>query len=194
MGEARSRRFPPVSGPYGWAGAALFIAAVGCELVAIIALTWLAFSNNSGSPAVWIIVLFASFPLGAAAVVIWRIGRRRAGTLPADRMPTERRNRLLVAIAVISLGSALGFGGFLFLAFTLEGARRLAFGVAALFLGTAISEFGVMRMNAVLQRPQPSLLRWSPKHPYLIYITLSIVLSGLSLATGLFWPDLLPSP
>jgi hypothetical protein len=183
-----------VSGPYGWAGAALFIAAVACELIAIIALTWLAFSNNSGSAAVWIIVLLASFPLAAAAVVMWRIGRRRAGTLPADRMPPERRNRLLVAIAVMSLGSVLGVGGFLFLAFTLEGARRLAFGVAALFLGTAISEFGVMRMNAVLQRPPPSLLGWSPKRPYLIYIMLSIVLSGLSLATGLFWPEILPSP
>jgi hypothetical protein len=94
----------------------------------------------------------------------------------------------------MSLGSALGAGGFLFLAFRLEGAGRPAFSVAALFLGTAISEFGVMRMNVVLQRPQPSLLGWSPKRPYLIYITLSLVLSGLSPAIGLFWPDLIPMP
>jgi hypothetical protein len=43
------------------------------------------------------------------------------------------------------------------------------------------------------QRPQPSLLGWSPKRPYLIYIALSLVLSGLSLAIGLFWPDLMPT-
>jgi hypothetical protein len=53
-----------VSGPYGWVGAALLIAALGCELVAILALTWLAFNKNSGPvAAVWIIVLLASFPL-----------------------------------------------------------------------------------------------------------------------------------
>jgi hypothetical protein len=155
---------------------------------------WLAFNKNSGPLALWIVVLLVSFPLGAAALFIWRIGRRRAGTLPPSRLPTERRNRLLVAIAVMSLASALGVGGFLFLAFTLAGPRRLAFGVAALFLGTAISEFGVMRMNVVLQRPQPSLFGWSPKRPYLIYITLSLILSGLSLAIGLFWPDLIPMP
>ncbi len=194
MSEARSQRFPPVSGPYGWAGAALLIAALGCQLVAILALMWLAFNKNSGPVALWILVLLMSFPVGAAALVIWRIGRRRAGTLPPSRMPTERRNRLVMAIAVMSLGSALGAGGFLFLAFTLEGPRRLAFGVAALFLGTAIWEFGVMRTNVILQRPPPSLLGWAPKRPWVIYITLSLVLSGLSLATGLFWPDLLPMP
>jgi hypothetical protein len=163
-------------------------------LVAIVALTWLALYKNSSPVAQWVVVLLVSFPLGAAAVVIWRIGGRRAGTLWPSRTPTERRNKLLLAIAVMSLGSALGGGGFLFLAFTVEGARRLAFAVAALFLGTAISEFGVMRMNVILQRPQPTLLGWSPKRPYLIYMTLSLALSALALATGLLWPGLIPTP
>jgi hypothetical protein len=170
------------------------MAAFGCQLVAILALMWLAFNKNSGPVAQWIVVLLASFPLGAAAVIIWRIGMRRAGTLPPSRMATERRSRLLVPIAVTSLGSVLGAGGCLVLAFTLDGPQRLAFAVAALFLGTAISELGVMRINVILQRPPPSLLGWSPKRPWVISITLSLVLAGLSLATGLFWPDLIPVP
>jgi hypothetical protein len=183
-----------VSGPYGWAGAGLLLVALSCQLVAVLALMWLAFNKNSGAVAQWIVVLLVSFPLSAAAIVTWRIGGRRAGRILPSRMPTERRKGLLMAVAAVALGSALGVGGFLYLAFTLEGARRLAFAAAALFLGTAISEFGVMRMNVILQRPQPTLLGWSPKRPYAIYITLSLVLSGLSLATGLFWPDLIPTP
>jgi hypothetical protein len=197
VNEGRSQPFPPVSFPYGLAGAALLIAALGCQLVAILALTWLAFNKNSGPVPLWILVLLVSFPLGAASVAIRRIGRRRAGTLASSRMPTEQRNRLLVAIAVMSVGSALGAGGFFFLAFTLEGPRRLAFGVATLFLGTAISEFGVMRTSVILQWQPLSLLGWSPRRPwviYITYITLSLVLSGLSLATGLYWPDLIPTP
>jgi hypothetical protein len=170
------------------------MAALGCQLVAILALMWLAFNKNSGPVALWIVVLLVSFPLGAAAVIIWRIGMRGTGTLPPSRMATERRNRLLAPIALMSLGSVLGAGGFLVLSFTLDGPRRLAFAVAALFLGTAISELGVMRFNVIVQRPPPSLLGWSPKRPWVIYITLSLVLAGLSLATGLLWPDLIPVP
>jgi hypothetical protein len=163
-------------------------------MVAILALLLLAFNKDSGPVARWIVVLLVSFPLGAAALVTWRIGRRRAGMAPPIRMPMERRNRLLIAIAVMTFGSVLGVGGFLFLAFTLEGPRRLAFAVAALFLGTAISEFGVMRTSVIMQRPPPSLLGWSPKRPWVIYITLSLFLSVLSVATGLLWPDLIPMP
>ncbi|HEV2012411.1 MAG TPA: hypothetical protein VGR77_00780 [Candidatus Dormibacteraeota bacterium] len=114
MNDARLRRFPPVSGPYGWAGAALTLAAVGCQGVAIIALVWLAFSNDSSLAVPWIVVLLASFPLGAGGVALWRIGWRRAGTLPPNSVPKERLKELLAASALMYLALALGFGGFVY--------------------------------------------------------------------------------
>jgi hypothetical protein len=188
---ARPRRFPPVSGPYGWVGAALILLALAGQGVAILVLVWLAFSKDLSLALPWIIVLLASFPLGAAGVALWRIGWKRTGTLSPSPMPAERRNRLLTAMAVMSLGSVFGAGGFLYLAFALEGTRRLAFAAAALFLGTSIMEIGLRKMNDIMGRPPPSLLGWSPKRAW-VYVALPLVLGGLSFVAGLFWTDLTP--
>jgi hypothetical protein len=194
MSEARFRRFPPVSGPTGWAGAALTFVALGAEGVAVFALIWAAFNNGVREAVPWIIVLLVSFPLVAAGGWLWRLGSTRAGTMSPSSVPNERRKELLWATSVMSLGSVLGFGAFLYLAFNLDGPRRLAFAMAALFFGTAIAQFGVRRVSQVLHRPPPSLLGWSPTRAWVIYLAFPLVVSALLLLTGLFWTDLIPFP
>ena len=92
---------------------------------------------------------------------------------------------------MIVLGSVLGFDGFVYLAFALQGSRRLPFVLAALIAGTAISDFGVRKMYKVLGRPGPSLLGWSPKRSWAISVAFLLIEGGL-LLIGLFRPDLIP--
>src|ERR1700730_399499 len=94
---ARPRRFPPVSGPYGWAGAALILLALAGQGVAILVLVWVACSKDLRLALPWIVVLLASFPLSAAGVALLRIGWKRDGTFSQSPMPTDRRNGLLSA-------------------------------------------------------------------------------------------------
>jgi hypothetical protein len=182
-----------VSGAYGWAGAALFLAALVCEAVAVLGLVWAVFNNDLGHAVPWFIVFLVSLPLFAAGWWLWRLGWKRAGTLPPSSVANGQRPGLLRAGAMILLGSVLGFGGFLYLAFALQGSRRLAFALAALLAGTAISEFGITRMYKVLGRPAPSLLGLSPKRSWVISVAFLLIEGGLILI-GLFWPHLIPTP
>ncbi len=193
MSEARSRRFPPVSGPYGWAGAVLFLAAIGCEAVAVLGLVWAVFNNALGQALPFFIAFVVSFPLMAAASWLWRQGWKRAGTLPPSSISKEQRPALLWAGAVILFGSILGVGGFLYLAFALHGSRRLTLAFAALLAGGVISEFGLQKMLKVLGRPAPSLFLGSSKRASVLFFVVLLVEAGL-LLIGLLWPDLIPTP
>jgi hypothetical protein len=193
MSAARSRRFPPVSGPYGWAGAALFLAAIICELVAILGLTWAAFNNAFGQAVPWLITFLVSLPLFAAATWLWRQGWKRAGVLPPSSSANQQRPALLRAGAMIILGSVLGFGGFLYLAFALHGSRRLVFAFAALLAGTAILEVGTTKMYRALGRPVPSHFLGSSKRSSVIFVAVLLLETGL-LLIGLLRPDLIPMP
>jgi hypothetical protein len=193
VSEARSRRFPPVSGPYGWAGAALFLAGAICEVAAVFAVMAAAFNNDLRQAAPWFVLFVVSLPLSAAGAYLWRLGSKRAGTLPPNPVPNERRPALLRAGALVILGSVLGFGGFLYLAFALHGSRRLTFGFASLLAGLVISEFGIVKMYAVLGRPAPGFLGLSPKRSLIISAAF-LVIDGAFLLIGLFRPDLIPFP
>jgi hypothetical protein len=193
VSEARSRRFPPVSGPYGWAGAALFVAGAVCEVVAVFAVMAAAFNSDLRQAAPWFVLFVVSLPLFAAGAYLWRLGSKRAGTLSPNPVPNERRTALLRAASVIVLGSVIGFGGFLYLAFALQGTRRLAFALAALIAGTAISEVGTKKMYKVLGRPVPSLFLGSSRRSSVLFFAV-LLLEAALLLIGLLWPDLIPTP
>jgi hypothetical protein len=170
----------------------LLIVAVSCQLVAVLALLWLAYNKDSSMVALWIVVVLVSLPLGAAAVVLWRIGWRRAGTLPPNLLPKERRRTFLVAFAVTYIGYALGIGGFVYLALTLEGSRRLAFGFAGFLVCGAVANLAGEKVTEVLRARFPTIYgrRW-PKWVTWVFFGLSLVASGLLVLVGSFWPDLL---
>jgi hypothetical protein len=94
---------------------------------------------------------------------------------------------------VILLGSVSGFGAFLYLAFALQGSRRLTLAIAALLAGGVISEFGFQKMFKVLGRPAPALLGLSPKRSLIVSIAF-LLIDGCFLLIGLLRPDLLPMP
>ena len=194
MDEAQSRRFPPVSGPHGWAGAALLIAAIGCEVVGVFGLMWAAFDNALGQAGLWLIVFLVSFPLFAGTGWLWQRGWKQAGTHPLSSMPNQQRTALLWANAVTILGSVLGFGAFLYLAFRLQGSHRLAFALAALLLGLAISDIGSIKLRETLRESLParfpSHFGRSQKWAW-IFFGVSLASSGLFFLIGLFWPDAL---
>jgi hypothetical protein len=193
VSEARSRRFPPVSGPFGWAGAVLFVTGFACEVVAVFAVMGAAF-NNDLSKAMPLVILFpVSLPLFGAGVWAWRQGSKRAATPLPSSLATEKRPALLRAGAVILLGSVFGFGAFLYLAFALQGSRRLTLAIAALLAGGVISEFGFQKMFKVLGRPVPALLGLSPKRSLIVSIAF-LLIDGCFLLIGLLRPDLLPMP
>jgi hypothetical protein len=193
VSEARSRRFPPVSGPYGWAGAALFVAGAICEVVAVFAVMAAAFNNDLSQAAPWFVLFVVSLPLFGAGAYLWRLGSKRAGTLPPNSVPNEQRPALLRAVAVILLGSVLGFGGFLYLAFALHGTRRLSLAISALLAGAVISEFGVRKMYKVLGRRAPGFFGLSPKRSLVISVAFLLINCGF-LIIGLLRPDLIPMP
>ncbi len=159
--------------------------------MAIFGIMAAAFNNDLGRAAPWFIVFLVSLPLIAAGAWLLRLGSKRAGTLPLASVASEQRAALLRAGSVIVLGSVLGFDGFVYLAFALQGSRRLAFALAALIAGTAISECGVRKIHKVLGRPGPSLLGWSPKRSWAISVALLLIEGGL-LLIGFLRPDLLP--
>jgi hypothetical protein len=163
-----------------------------CELGAVFAVMGGAFNNDLSQAAPWFILFLVSLPLFAAGAYLLRLGSKRAGTLPPNPVPNERRTALLRAVAVMTLGSAIGFGGFLYLAFALHGSRRLAFALAALVLGLAISDFGIRKMYKVLPRP-PGPLGWSLRRSWVISVALLVFECGL-LFIGVFRPGLIPTP
>ena len=176
-----------MSGPYGWAGAALFVAGAICEVVAVFAVMAAAFNNNLRQAAPWFVLFLASLPLFGAAAYLLRLGSKRAGTLPPNPVSNDRRMALVRAVSVIVLGSVIGFGGFLYLAFALQGSRRLAFALAALIAGTAISEVGAKKMYEVLGRPVPSLFLGSSRRSSVLFVAVLLIEAALVLI-GLFRP------
>jgi hypothetical protein len=179
-----------MSGPYGWAGAALLIVALGCEAVGVFGLMWAAFDNALGQAGLWLIALLVSFPLFVGSWWLWRLGWKQAGTHPFSSMPNQQRTALLWANAVTILASVLGFGAFLYLAFRLQGSHRLAFALAALFLGLAISDIGSIKLREILRARLPSRFGRSQKWAW-IFFGVSLASSGLFFLIGLFWPDVM---
>ena len=182
-----------MSGPYGWAGVALLLAALACEAVAVFGIMASAFNNDLGKAGPWFILFLVSLPLFATGGWLLQLGSKRAGTLPPSSVATEKRTALLRAGAVILLGSVLGFGGFLYLAFAFQGSRRLTLAIAALLAGGVISEFGVQKMFKVLGRPAPGFLGLSPKRSLVVSIAF-LLIDGCFLLIGLLRPDLIPMP
>jgi hypothetical protein len=151
---------------------------------------WAAFDNALGQAGPWFIVFLVSFPLFVGSWWLLRRGWKQAGTHPLSSMPNQQRTALLWANAVTILGSVLGFGAFLYLAFRLQGSRRLAFALAALFLGLAISDIGSIKLREILHARFPSRFGRSQKWAR-IFFGLSLASSGLFFLIGLFWPDVM---
>lgn len=164
-----------------------------CEVVAVFAVMAAAFNNDLRQAAPWFVLFVASLPLFAAGAYLMRLGSKRAGTLRPNLVPNERRTALLRAGSVIVLGSVIGFGGFLYLAFALQGNRRLAFALAALIAGTAISEVGMKKLYQVLGRPGPSLLLGSSRRSSVLFVVVLLIEAALVLI-GLLRPNLIPAP
>jgi hypothetical protein len=180
-----------MSGLHGWLAAALMIGAVGCQLVAVVALMWLAYNKDPRNVALWAVVLLASFPLAAAAVTL-RFGWRRVTVLLRNSVPKEQFKALLLSTVILYLALELGFGGFIYLAFTLEGGRRLALASAALFFGMAISDLATGKIYEILRVRFPRGFGQSRKRTWVI-AGVSVLAGGFFLLTGLFWPDLMPT-
>jgi hypothetical protein len=179
-------------GPYGWAGAALLLAGLVCEAVAIFALMATAFADELSHAGPWFIVFLVSLPLLTAGWWLWRLGWKRSG-IPPSSAENELRTPLLRATGVSILGSVLGFGAFLYLAFALRGSHRLAFAFSALLLGLAISDLGSIKLRRILQKRLPTRFGRSHKLAWVVF-GLSLVSSVLLFLIGLLWPDLMPVP
>jgi hypothetical protein len=68
-----------VSGPYGWAGVSVLLAAVGGETVAVFGIMAAAFSNDLGNAVPWFILFLVSVPLTAAGGWLWQQRAKRRG-------------------------------------------------------------------------------------------------------------------
>lgn len=187
MGEARVRRFPPVSGPYGWAGAGFVVAALASEMGAALYL-FLLVLNRDGHFVIPLIICFVlTFPLLGAALVLWRIGMKRAGTLHPSSMAKERQRQLFGTLAVMNLGTVLGVGTFVYLALQLNGTRRFVFALVPILLAGIVSHLGLLKLRQLQNRPAPRILGLSPKHEAIIFIALSLISASILVVTGLFW-------
>jgi|SRR5438132_546580 len=187
MGEARVRRFPPVSGPYGWGGAVFLVAALASTMGAGIYL-FLLVLNRDGHFAIPLIVCFVlAFPLQGAALMLWRIGMKRAGTFQPSSIAKERQRQLFGALAAINLATLLGIGGFIYLALRLDGTRRLVFAMVPIFLAAGVSQLGLLKLRELQNRPAPRILGLAPKQEAAVFIAFSLIGSAFLVAAGLFW-------
>jgi hypothetical protein len=187
MGEAWVRRFPPVSGPYGWAGAVFVLAALASQMGAGLFL-FLLVLNRDGRLAIPLIICFVlGFPLLGAALVLWRIGMQQAGTLRPNSMAKDRQEQLFGTLAVMNLGAALGIGAFVYLALRLDGTRRFVFGMVPILLAGIVSHLGLLKLRQLQNRPAPSILGLAPKHEAIIFIAVSLISAAILVVTGLFW-------
>jgi hypothetical protein len=187
MGEARVRRFPPVSGPYGWSGAAFVFLALASQVVVGFLLFWLVL-NRDGRVVIPMIVCFVlSFPLLGAALALWRIGMKRTGTLRPSTMPREQQRQVFGTLAVMNLATLLGLGAFIYVAFRLEGDRRLVLAMVPILLAGLASVLAMRRMQQVINRPQPRLLGLAPRQQTIILVALGLLGAALLVVTGLFW-------
>jgi len=71
MSQPPPRRFPPVSGPYGWAGAGFLVAALASQMAAAIFLVWLVV-NRDRRVVIPLIICF--FWASRCWVPLWRSG------------------------------------------------------------------------------------------------------------------------
>ena len=190
MGEARVRRFPPVSGPFGWAGAALVVAALASQMAAVLYLFLLVLNRDGHFVIPMVIGVVLSFPLLGAALVLWRIGIKRAGTLRPSSMPKERQRQLFATLAWMNLAALLGIGAFIYLALRLDGTRRFVFATVPILLAGGVSQLGLLKLRELQDRPAPRMLGLDPKQEAAVFITLSLIGSAVLVVTGLFWiPD-----
>ena len=187
MGEARVRRFPPVSGPYGWGGAVFLVAALASTMGAGIYL-FLLVLNRDGHFVIPLIVCFVlAFPLQGAALMLWRIGMKRAGTSQSSSMAKERQRQLFGALAGINLATLLGIGGFIYLGVRLDGTRRLVFAMVPILLALGVSQLGLLKLRELQNRPAPRILGLAPKQEAAVLIAFSLIGSAFLVAAGLFW-------
>jgi hypothetical protein len=187
VSEARSRRFPPVSGPYGWAGAAFVIAALASQVGAGLFL-FLLVLNRDGSLAIPMIICFVlAFPLLGAALMLWRIGMKRAGTLRPSSMAKDRQRQLFGTLAVMNLAAVIGIGAFVYLALRLDGTRRFVFALVPILLAGVVSHLGMLKLRQIQNRPAPRFLGLAPRREAVIFIALSLITSAVLIVTGLFW-------
>src|SRR4030081_2505387 len=110
MSEARPRRFPPVSGPFGWAGVLFAGAALVSDLVAALFMVLLVANRDGRFVLPLVIAFFLTFPLLGVALALWLIGSKRAGTFRPSSMPKDRQRQLLTTMAALNLVGLAGVG------------------------------------------------------------------------------------
>src|SRR5947209_17489337 len=113
MSKRQPRRFPPVSGPFGWAGIVFVVAALLSDMAAAVFMVLLVVNRDGRFLLPLIIGFFLTFPLLGVALALWLIGMKRAGTLRPSSMPKDRQRQMFGTFAVMNLGALLGIGGFI---------------------------------------------------------------------------------
>jgi hypothetical protein len=187
MSQAQVRRFPPVSGPYGWAGAVFVLLAFASQVVAAFLLFW-AVLNRDGRFVIPTIICFVlSFPLIGAAVALWGIGAKRSGTLRPSTLPKDRQRQLLAIMAILNLVGLAGVGMFVYLALRLEGTRRFIFALVPVFLAMAGMQLCLRRAQQLRNRPPPWFLGLPPERGTILVVALSLICAALLLLAGFFW-------
>jgi hypothetical protein len=184
---SESRRFPPVSGPYGWAGAGFVVAALASQLVAVFLLLLLVLNRDGRFVIPLIVCFFLTFPLLGAALALWRTGLKRAGTLRPSSMANDRQRQLFGTLAVMNLATVLGVGGFVYLALRVDGTRRFAFAIVPLLLSGVVSHLGLLKLRQLQNRPAPSILGLAPERETILFIGFSLIGSAFLILAGLFW-------
>jgi hypothetical protein len=187
MNETRPRRFPPVSGPYGWAGAAFVVAALASQLAAAFWLLLLVLNRDGRLVIPLIICFFLAFPLLGAALALWRIGLKRTGTARPSSLGTARQKQLFGTLAVMNLGTVLGVGAFIYLALRIDGTRRFVFALVPILLAGVVSHLGMLKLRQLQNRPAPRFLGLAPRREAMIFISLSLISSAVLIVAGLFW-------
>ena len=187
MGEARVRRFPPVSGRYGWTGAAFVFLALASQMVAVFLLFWLVL-NRDGRVVIPMIICFVlSFPLLGVALALWRIGMKRTGTIRPSTIPREQQRQVLATLALMNLATLIGVAAFIYLALRLDGDRRMVFAMVPILLAGVASVLAMRRLQQVMNRPQPGLLGLAPRQGTIIFVAAGLIGAALLVVTGLFW-------
>jgi hypothetical protein len=144
--------------------------------------------NRDGHFVIPLIICFAlTFPLLGAALVLWRIGMKRAGTLHPTSMAKERQLQLFGPLAGMNLAGLLGIGGFIYLALRLDGTRRFVFAMVPILLAGGVSQLGLLKLRELANRPAPRIWGLAPKQEAAVFIALSLIGSAVLVLTGLFW-------
>jgi hypothetical protein len=130
---------------------------------------------------------FLAFPVLGAALALWRMGMKRAGTLHPSSLAKDRQRQVFSTLAMMNLATVLGVGGFVYLALRIDGTRRFAFALVPLLLSSVVSHRGLIKLRQLQNRPAPRLLGLAPKQEVIIFAAVSLSGSALLVMTGLFW-------